>query len=96
MRVCVVDARGAARGDIAGAAKVGKHKPSLQDVEAGRDPEFDALVGAVIELGRATGVPTPHIDTACAPLKLLGRTCKRSRLDSRAAVRLSAAGSAGH
>ena len=38
---------------IAGAEKVGKHKTSmLQDVEAGREPEIDALVGAVVELGR--------------------------------------------
>ena len=37
---------------IAGAEKVGKHKTSmLQDVEAGRPPEVDALVGSVVELG---------------------------------------------
>ena len=36
----------------------------LQDVEAGRDPEIDALVGSVIELGRMVDVPTPHIATA--------------------------------
>jgi 2-dehydropantoate 2-reductase len=34
----------------------------LQDVEAGRPIELDALVGAVSELGRATGVATPMID----------------------------------
>lgn len=60
---------------IAGAEKVGKHKTSmLQDVEAGRDPEIDALVGAVIELGRIAGVPTPHIETVFALVKLLGHT----------------------
>ena len=49
---------------IAGAEKVGKHKTSmLQDIEAGRAPEIDALVGSVVELGRLTGTPTPHIDT---------------------------------
>ena len=40
---------------IAGAEAVGEHKTSmLQDVEAGRPLEIDALVGSVIELGRLT------------------------------------------
>ena len=70
---------------IAGAEKVGKHKTSmLQDVEAGRDPEVDALVGAVIELGKITGVPTPHIDTVYALVKLLGRTMQEERVYIRA------------
>jgi 2-dehydropantoate 2-reductase len=60
---------------IEGAEKVGKHKTSmLQDVEAGRGPEIDALVGSVVELGRLTGTPTPHIDSAYALVKLLERT----------------------
>ena len=59
---------------IAGAEKVGKHKTSmLQDVEAGRDPEIDALVGSVVELGRLTNTPTPHIDTTYALVKLLAK-----------------------
>jgi 2-dehydropantoate 2-reductase len=59
---------------IEGAEKVGKHKTSmLQDVEAGREPEIDALVGSVVELGRLTGTPTPHIDSAYALVKLLER-----------------------
>jgi len=59
---------------IAGAEKVGKHKTSmLQDVEAGRPVEIDALVGSVVELGRLTGTPTPHIDTVYALVKLLGK-----------------------
>lgn len=59
---------------IAGAEKVGKHKTSmLQDVEAGRATEIDALVGSVIELGRLTGTPTPHVDTVYALVKLLDR-----------------------
>jgi 2-dehydropantoate 2-reductase len=70
---------------IAGAEKVGKHKTSmLQDVEAGRDPEVDALVGSVIELGRMVGVPTPHIDTVFALVKLLGRTMAEEKLYIRA------------
>jgi 2-dehydropantoate 2-reductase len=60
---------------IAGAEKVGKHKTSmLQDIEAGRAPEIDALVGSVVELGRLTNTPTPHIDTVYALVKLLGKT----------------------
>jgi 2-dehydropantoate 2-reductase len=45
---------------IEGAAKIGKHKTStLQDVEAGRQVEVDALIGSVIELGELTATPTP-------------------------------------
>lgn len=70
---------------IAGAEKVGKHKTSmLQDVEAGRDPEVDALVGAVIELGRVTGTPTPHIDAVYALVKLLARTIREEKVFVRA------------
>ena len=70
---------------IAGAEKVGKHKTSmLQDVEAGREPEIDALVGSVIELARLTDTPTPHIDTVHALVKLLARTMQ----DQRGHVRL--------
>jgi hypothetical protein len=36
----------------------------LQDVEAGRATEVEALVGSVVELGRMTQTPTPHIDTS--------------------------------
>ena len=70
---------------IAGAEKVGKHKTSmLQDVESGRDPEIDALVGAVIELGRLTGAPTPHIEAVFALVKLLGRTIQQEKVYIRA------------
>jgi 2-dehydropantoate 2-reductase len=59
---------------IAGAEKVGRHKTSmLQDVEAGRAPESEALIGSVVELARLTKTPTPHIDTAYALIKLLAR-----------------------
>jgi len=60
---------------IAGAEKVGRHKTSmLVDVEAGRTPEIDALVGSVVELGRLTHTQTPHIDAVYAITKLLART----------------------
>lgn len=45
------------------AAKVGEHRTSmLQDAEAGRPTELDALLGSVIELGRLTGVITPTLE----------------------------------
>jgi 2-dehydropantoate 2-reductase len=70
---------------IAGAEKVGHHKTSmLQDVEAGRNPEIDALVGSVVELGRLTDTPTPHIDTVYALVKLLAKGMD----DQRSHVRL--------
>jgi len=57
---------------IAGAQAVGAHKTSmLQDVEAGRPLELQALVASVIELGRITGMPTPTIDAVYALASLL-------------------------
>ncbi len=57
---------------IAGAEAVGSHKTSmLQDVEAGRTLELEALVGTIVELGRLTDTPTPTIDAVYACAKLL-------------------------
>ncbi|MFO1307686.1 MAG: 2-dehydropantoate 2-reductase [Burkholderiales bacterium] len=57
---------------IAGAERVGRHKTSmLQDIEAEREPEIEALVGSVVELARLTDTPTPHIDSVYALVKLL-------------------------
>jgi 2-dehydropantoate 2-reductase len=43
--------------------KLGDFKSSmLQDAEAGRTLELDALVGAVREIGALVGVPTPTVD----------------------------------
>ncbi|MFN7087917.1 MAG: 2-dehydropantoate 2-reductase, partial [Burkholderiales bacterium] len=57
---------------IAGAEKVGHHKTSmLQDLEAGRALEIDALLGSVIELGKLTCTSTPHLDAIYACVKLL-------------------------
>lgn len=59
---------------IDGGAAVGKHRTSmLQDLEAGRPMEIDALVGSVQELGRITGIPTPTIDTVLALVRLRAR-----------------------
>ena len=64
---------------IDGAESVGPHKTSmLQDIEAGRDLEIEALVGSVIELGRLTGTPTPAIDAVYACTKLLGQTVRNA------------------
>ena len=44
------------------AAKVGAHRTSmLQDVEAGRPTELDALLGVVIELAALVGRPVPAL-----------------------------------
>lgn len=60
---------------IAGAEKVGAHKTSmLQDIEQGKPIELEALIGAVVELGRLTNTPTPHIDAVYACASLLART----------------------
>jgi 2-dehydropantoate 2-reductase len=64
---------------INGAQNVGAHKTSmLQDVEAGRSTEIDAIVGAVAELGKLTQIPTPYIDAIYASVKLLEATKRRS------------------
>jgi 2-dehydropantoate 2-reductase len=46
----------------------------LQDVEAGRALEIDALTGSVVELGALAGVPTPTITAIYNAAKLLDRT----------------------
>ena len=59
------------------AAMEGAHKTSmLQDVELGRSLEIEALIGAVLELGKLTGTPTPYISAIYAAVKLLGRTMR--------------------
>ena len=64
---------------IAGAEKMGEHKTSmLQDLEAGRPMELDAIVGAVLELGDRLGVSMPATRAVYACTKLLDR----QRIDS--------------
>ena len=59
---------------IDGAAAVGAHRTSmLQDLEAGRPLEIDALVTAVAELGALVGLPTPSIDTVLGLVRLRAR-----------------------
>jgi 2-dehydropantoate 2-reductase len=64
---------------IAGAEKVGEHKTSmLQDLEAGRPIELEALVGAVVELGERVGLPMSYTRTVYSCTKLLAE-CVASR-----------------
>jgi 2-dehydropantoate 2-reductase len=59
---------------MAGAEKVGEHKTSmLQDLEAGRPMELEALVGAVVELGERVGLPMNCTRTVYNCAKLLSQ-----------------------
>ncbi|MEP6719860.1 MAG: 2-dehydropantoate 2-reductase [Variovorax sp.] len=56
-------------------AKLGAFKTSmLQDVEAGRPVELNTIVGAVHEIGRRLGQPTPNIDALLGLTRLFART----------------------
>ena len=60
---------------INGAARVGAHRTSmLQDLEAGKAMEIDALVTAVQEMGRIVGVETPMLDAVLALVQQLATT----------------------
>lgn len=55
--------------------KLGAFKTSmLQDAEAGKPLEIDALVTVVHEIGKLVGVPTPAIDTLLGLARLYGQT----------------------
>ena len=57
---------------LAGAEKVGHHKTSmLQDVEARRPMELEAIVGSVLELGQKLGIEMPFTQSVYACAKLL-------------------------
>jgi 2-dehydropantoate 2-reductase len=65
---------------IAGAEKVGEHKTSmLQDLEAGRPLELEAVVGAVLEIGERLSVSMPNTQAVYACTKLLERTSVKAR-----------------
>ncbi len=54
--------------------RLGAFKSSmLQDVEAGRTIELDAIVAAVSELGRRVAVATPNVDALLGITRLFGR-----------------------
>ena len=76
---------------MAGAEKVGAHRTSmLQDLEAGRPMEVEAVMGAVLEVGERPGVPMPATQAVYACTTLLnehktrypGVSFRRSRDDS--------------
>jgi ketopantoate reductase/2-keto-4-pentenoate hydratase/2-oxohepta-3-ene-1,7-dioic acid hydratase in catechol pathway len=59
---------------IAGAEGVGAHKTSmLQDVEAGRSLETEALIGSILEMAKLTETPAPAIESVYAMVKLLNK-----------------------
>jgi 2-dehydropantoate 2-reductase len=61
-----------------GAAATGAHKTSmLQDLEAGRPLEVDALLGAVVELADGAGVSVPSLRVVYSLTKLLDETRRR-------------------
>jgi len=56
-------------------SKLGAFKTSmLQDVEAGRTIELDAIVGAVREIGERLAMHTPNIDALLGLTRLLGQS----------------------
>jgi 2-dehydropantoate 2-reductase len=70
---CPITQSGADRIEVT--RKLGAFKTSmLQDAEAGKALEIDALVTAVHEIGRLVDVPTPAIDGLLGLTRLFGRT----------------------
>jgi 2-dehydropantoate 2-reductase len=59
---------------VAAGALTGHKMSMLQDLERGRRLEIDALVTAVQELGRLTGVATPIVDAVLALVQTRGRS----------------------
>ena len=69
---CPIRESGADRIEVT--RRLGAFKTSmLQDAEAGKALEIDALVTAVQEIGRLAGVPTPNIDSLLGLVRLFGR-----------------------
>lgn len=64
---------------IEGAKAVGSHKTSmLCDLEAGRNMETEALIGAVVELAKITRQQAPAIEAVYACISLLGERAGQS------------------
>jgi 2-dehydropantoate 2-reductase len=63
---------------IDGAQRVGHHKTSmLQDLEAGKELELDAIVAAVVEMADITNAPAPTLRTVYAATDLLAKSVGR-------------------
>ena len=70
---CPIDQSGEDR--LVVTRKLGAFKTSmLQDSEANRSLEIDALVGAVHEIGQRLGIATPNIDAVLGLTRLMART----------------------
>ena len=70
---CVIEQDPEARHAVT--RELGAFKTSmLVDVERGKPIELDAIVTAVHELGRRTGVPTPNVDALLGLTRLFART----------------------
>jgi len=70
---CPIAQSGEDRMDVT--RKLGAFKTSmLQDAEAGKPLEIDALVTSVHEIGKLTGVPTPNVDALLGLVRLYGQT----------------------
>lgn len=70
---CPIGQSGEDRMEVA--RKLGAFKTSmLQDAEAGKALEIDALVTAVHEIGKLTGIPTPNVDALLGLVRLYGKT----------------------
>jgi 2-dehydropantoate 2-reductase len=60
---------------LAGAERVGEHKPStLQDLEAGKPLELNALIDAVVELAEKADVEVPRLRAIAAASALLAES----------------------
>lgn len=65
---------------VQGAEAVGEHKTSmLQDLEAGKPLEIEALIGAILEMGKLTNTTTPVIESVYALVKLLDEGTQANR-----------------
>jgi 2-dehydropantoate 2-reductase len=70
---CPIDESGEDR--MAVTARLGAFKTSmLQDVEAGRPIELEALLGAPREIARRVGIDTPNLDLLYAGTRLMGES----------------------
>ena len=67
--------RSRSSGGSQGAERVGEHSTStLQDLEAGKRLELDALIVAVVELAELTGTPAPTLQALGAASALLAES----------------------